>query len=145
MSRGGYTTKIHLICTDEPTALAAEVTPGQAGDAPQFDGLLDKALEKVPQAEEVVADKGYDSWGIRLRLVDDLDIMAQIPSKSNAVEPWPYDKKSYKQRNKVERLILKLKQFRAVATRYDKLKDVFKTTVQLAQVFIKARSIVNST
>ena len=92
-----------------------------------------------------MADKGYDSWAIRLRLVDELDIMAQIPSKSNAVEPWPYDKRSYKQRNRVERLVLKLKQFRAVATRYDKLKDVFKTTVQLAQVFIKVRSIVNST
>jgi transposase len=134
-----------LICTDEDTAVGVEVTPGQAGDAPQFDGLLDKGLEKVPQAEEVVADKGYDSWDIRERVVEEHDMAAQIPSKSNAVEPWPYDEESYKERNKVERLILKLKQFRAVATRYDKLKDVFKTTVQLALVFIKARSIVNST
>jgi transposase len=111
--------------------------------------LLDQGLEKVPQAEEVVADKGYDSWDIRERVVEDHDMAAQIPSKSNAVEPWPYDEESYKERNKVERLILKLKQFRAVATRYDKLKDVFKTTAQLALIFIKARSkarsIVNST
>ena len=88
-----------------------------------------------------MADKGYDSWAIRFRVVDDLDMQAQLPSKSSALEPWPHDKESYKERNKVERLILKMKQFRAVATRYDKLGDVFLTTVRLGLVFIKARSM----
>lgn len=125
--------------------MAARLTPGQAGDAPQFEPLLDEALKRVPDAQEAVADKGYDSWAIRERLVYDEDMLAQIPSKANAKEPWPYEEEAYRQRNRVERLFSKLKQFRAVATRYDKLGDVFLTTVRLALVFIKARSIVNRT
>jgi transposase len=133
------------MCTDEDTAVAARLTPGQAGDAPQFEPLLDEALARVPDAEEAVADRAYDSWAIRIRLLQDEDMPAQIPSKANAAEPWPYDEEAYKERNRVERLVGKMKQFRAVATRYDKLGDVFLTTVRLVLCFIKARSIVNTT
>lgn len=133
------------MCTDEDTAVAARLTPGQAGDAPQFGPLLDEALERVPDAEEGVGDKAHDSWAIRERLLVGEEMAAHIPSKANAKQPWPYDEEAYKQRNRVERLINKLKQFRAVATRYDKLGDVFLTTVRLVATFIKARSIVNTT
>lgn len=120
------------------------MTPGQAGDAPEFDGLFDAACERVPDADEVVADKGYDSRAIRDRALD-ADVAAQIPSKRNAVEPWPVLAESYRERNRVERLINKMKQFRAVATRYDKLKESFLATIKVVLSFIKLRSFVNRT
>ena len=119
------------------------MTPGQAGDAPQFDALFAAATERVPDAEEVVADKGYDSWAIKDKVLE-ADMPAHIPSKRTAVEPWPIDEASYKERNRIERLIGKMKQFRAVATRYDKLAASFLATIKLVLTFIKVRSFVNT-
>ena len=143
-SRGGYTTKVHLAATDEDTAVEVLLTPGQAGDAPQFDALFDAATARVPGVEEVVADKGYDSWAIKDKVVES-GRPAYIPSKTNATEPWPIDEQAYKERNRVERLINKMKQFRAVATRYDKLAASFLGTIKLVLSFIKIRSFVNRT
>jgi transposase len=124
--------------------VAVRVTPGQAGDAPQFSPLFEEASGRVPGAEAVVGDRGYDSWDIKFEALD-ADVLAHIPSRRNAVEPWPYCEAAYKERNKVERLINKMKQFRAIATRYDKLGETFLATIKLALCFIKARSIVNRT
>ena len=98
----------------------------------------------MPDAEEAVADRAYDSWDIKGRVLD-ADMTAQIPSRSNATEPWPYDAEAYAERNRVERLVNKMKQFRAVATRYDKLKESFLAIIKLVLCFIKLRSIVNRT
>ena len=139
-SRGGFSTKIHVICTDEDTAVGVVLTPGQAGDAPQFGKLFDAGTAEVPTADEVVADKGYDSWDIKNKVLE-ADAAAHIPSKSNAAEPWPHDPEAYADRNRVERLFNKLKQFRAVATRFDKLGKVFLATVKIALTFIKVRAV----
>jgi len=120
------------------------LTPGQASDAPQFDGLFDVACERVPNADEVVADKGYDSEAIRHHALD-ADVATQIPSRRTARDPWPVMAESYRERNRVERLINKMKQFRAVATRYDKLADCFLSTIKTVLCFIKLRSFVNRT
>jgi transposase len=143
-SRGGYTTKVHLAATDEDTAVEVLLTPGQAGDAPQFDALFEAATARVPDAEEVVADRGYDSWAIKGKVLD-ADMPAHIPSKCTAVEPWPIDEEAYKERNRIERLVGKMKQFRAVATRYDKLAASFLATIKVVLTFIKLRSFVNRT
>jgi len=135
---------VHIVCTDEDTAVEVRLTPGQAGDAPQFDALFEAATERVPDAEEVVADRGYDSWAIKGKVLD-ADMPAHIPSKCTAKEPWPIDEESYKERNRIERLINKMKQFRAVATRYDKLAASFLATVKVVLTFIKIRSFVNRT
>lgn len=135
---------MHVVCTDEDTAVEVLLTPGQAGDAPQFDALFAAATARVPDAEEVVADKGYDSWAIKDTVIE-AGMPAHIPSKKNAVEPWPIDEAAYKDRNRVERLINKMKQFRAVATRYDKLGASFLATIKLVLTVIKVRSFVNRT
>jgi len=75
---------VHIVCTDEDTAVEVLLPPGQAGDAPQFDALFEAATERVPDAEEVVADKGYDSWAIKGKVLD-ADMPAHIPSKKTAV------------------------------------------------------------
>jgi transposase len=133
-----------LVCIDENTAVGVELTPGQAGDAPQFEPLFEAARERVPDAEEVVADRAYDSWDIKEQTLD-ADVAPHIPSKSNAVEPWPYEPAVYAERNRIERLINKMKQFRAVATRFDKLKESFLAVIKFVLCFIKLRSFVNRT
>ncbi len=85
---------------------------------------------------EVVADKGYDSHRIRRQALDAL-VAVQIPSRSTAVEPWPLLEESYRQRNRVERLVNKLKQFRGIATRYDKLAANFLASIKTILTFIK--------
>lgn len=132
------------MCTDEDTAVAVTVTPGQAGDAPQFDALFAAAADRAPAAADVVGDRGYDSWAIKDAILE-ADMAAHIPSKAGAVEPWPYDEAAYRDRNRVERLVNKVKQFRALATRYDKLAATFLATLKLVLAFIKVRSIVNRT
>lgn len=92
----------------------------------------------------MIGDKGYDSFAIEDRVLQE-DVAAHVPGKANAVETWPYDEEAYKERNRVEPLINEVKQFRRVATRYDKLDMSFLAIIKLALVLIKVRSIVNTT
>jgi len=136
-SRGGFTTKLHLAAADESTAVVVVLTAGQCHDAKAFPAVFGAIPESCP-AEYAVMDKGYDSDEIRDTLVD-RDIAPVIPSKVNRIEPIEYSKKHYKTRNRVERLIGKLKQFRRVATRYEKLAGTFLAFVQLTATFLTVR------
>lgn len=83
-------------------------------------------------------DKAYDSDEIRANLRKQ-KIKPVIPTRSNRKKQVRHDKELYKQRNCVERLVGKLKQFRAVATRYDKLACTFLAIVHLVAAFVMAR------
>ncbi len=78
-------------------------------------------------------DKGYDSDGIREHLIAQ-DIVPVIPPKSNRRAPRDYDKVLYKLREKVERFFNNLKQFRRIATRYEKLSKTFLALIHLVAV-----------
>ena len=80
-------------------------------------------------------DKGYDSDGIREHLIAQ-DIVPVIPPKSNRRAPRDYDKVLYKLREKVERFFNNLKQFRRIATRYEKLSRTFLALIHLVAVWI---------
>ena len=80
-------------------------------------------------------DKGYDSDGIREHLIAQ-DIVPVIPPKSNRRAPRNYDKVLYKLREKVERFFNNLKQFRRIATRYEKLSKTFLALIHLVAVWI---------
>lgn len=80
-------------------------------------------------------DKGYDSKSIREQLLAQ-DIVPVIPPKSNRIEPIDYDKDLYKLREKVERFFNKLKQFRRIATRYEKLSHTFLAFIHLVAAWI---------
>ncbi|CAN5493753.1 hypothetical protein BH11PLA2_BH11PLA2_22600 [soil metagenome] len=69
--------------------------------------------------------------------------MPTIPSKANRTHPWPLDTEAYKQRNRVERLFGKAKEFRRFATRYEKRKAMFLGVVHLVFGFLKLRALVN--
>ena len=83
--------------------------------------------------EAFLADKGYDADAIREEIAE-ADIEAVIPAKSNRRDPIPHDKAKYKWRNQIERLFNKLKNWRRVATRYDKTKESYLGFVAIAAV-----------
>lgn len=116
--------------------------PGQASEAPRLKPLLRRTLARVGAVDELVADKGYDGDPQRSACVD-RDVATVIPSKANRVEPWPLDEVAYRERNRVERLFAKLKQFRRVATRYEKRKAMYLGVVHLALGFIRLRKLRN--
>ena len=124
------TTKIHAVTDALGNPIALSITPGQAADITQAEPLLDEIA-----AGAVLADKGYDSD----RLVDALEargITAVIPPKANRKEPRQTDFALYRERNLVERFFGKLKQYRGIATRYDKLAQTFMAGVLLVCVLI---------
>jgi transposase len=141
-SRGGLTTKVIATAADEDTAIAVDVAPGQAHDAPLLEPMLERTLDRVPVVDELVGDKAFDGDRQRLACVD-RDVATVIPSKSNRVEPWPLDEEAYRGRNRVERLFAKAKQFRRFATRYEKLKAMFLGVVHLTLGFIRLRRLAN--
>ncbi len=88
-----------------------------------------------PTLTHAIMDKGYDSDGIREHLIAQ-DIVPVIPPKSNRRAPRDYDKVLYKLREKVERFFNNLKQFRRIATRYEKLSKTFLALIHLVAVWI---------
>jgi transposase len=113
------------------------VTPGQRGDAAAFPLVLAGVPAACP-VECVVADKAYDSDAIRDALVG-RDIAPVIPSSAGRAEPIEYDRDMYRRRNAVERLVGKVKQFRRVATRYEKLTATFLAIFHVAAAFVIVR------
>jgi transposase len=136
-SRGGPSTKIHALCGSESEALDLRLTAGQAGEAPRGEEMID-AIDTREGIAQAAMDKAYDSTAIRAKLAAK-GIEPVIPPKSNRLDVIRYDKEQYQQRNKVERLFNKLKQFRRVATRYEKLTAMFLGFVILALIVIMLR------
>jgi transposase len=124
-----------LTATDEDTALAVEVVPGQRHEASYLELLLNATAACVPDLEEVVGDEGFDGARQR-RACRERGARPVIPYNKNWTKPGRLDKGAYRQRNRVERLVGKLKEFRRVATRYEKLKATFLGMIHLALGFI---------
>jgi putative transposase len=89
-------------------------------------------------AEAMIADKGYDADHLADRIAEN-GAQVVIPPKRNRKVQRPYDAELYKERNRIERFFSKLKQFRRVATRYDKLLANFMGFVKLAAIAIWLR------
>jgi transposase len=106
------------------------LTPGQAHDLAGAGSLLD---DVEPQA--LIGDKAYDA-DVLIETLVSRHVTSVIPSKANRKTPRPCDFALYAERNLVERFFNKLKHFRAVATRYDKLARNFLAGVQLASAMI---------
>ena len=104
--------------------------------------MLDKTAARVGQIDEVVGDKGFDG-GPQREACRGHGADPVIPAKSNRVDPEPLDATAYRERNRVERLFAKLKEFRRVATRYDKRKRMFLGWLHLILGFIRLRANTN--
>ena len=94
--------------------------------------------------EKGVGDKGYDSDRNR-RMLHDSGIEAVIPPVPQRVDEIPFDRAVYRERNQVERLVGRLKQFRRIATRYEKLAATFLALIHLAAAVISVSKFVNTT
>jgi transposase len=121
----------------ESDAIDLRITAGQAGDAPVGEEMIE-ALDTRERIAQAAMDKAYDSNAIRAKL-EAKGLAPVIPPKDNRLEMIVYDKAQYTQRNKVERLFNKIKQFRRVATRYEKLTATFLGFVILALIVIMLR------
>jgi putative transposase len=137
-SRGGLSTKIHAATIDESCSAALHLTEGQAHDGRQFERLYD-TLDPDNVLESVALDKGYDADRIRERLALD-GLEAVIPPINTRSKKLFYDKGIYKERNRVERFFNKIKHFRRIATRYDKLRKTFFAALHLVAAFIMIRN-----
>ena len=88
-------------------------------------------LDALPPASALIADRGYDSRWFRQALTDK-GIEPCIPSSKSRKLPFTYDKALYRQRHKVENLFAKLKDWRRIATRYDRCAHTFFSAICIA-------------
>jgi transposase len=150
------TTKVHLAVDGRGLPLSIVLTPGNANDATGFDQVLHAI--RIPRAstgrprttpDRVLGDKAYSSRAIRHRLRR-RGIAATIPERRDQEanrrrrgalggRPPSFHKEIYRNRNVVERCFARLKQFRAIATRFDKLADRYRVGVVLASLILWLR------
>jgi transposase len=132
-SVGGFSTKIHILVDALGNPVKFVLTGGQRADVTQAEPLM-----LGHQADAVIADKAYDSDAV-VDAAKRQGAEAVIPSKKNRKVPRDYDKHLYKERKKVEWFINLLKQYRRVATRYEKTARNFLGFVHVASIMILLR------
>jgi transposase len=132
-SRGGLSTKIHTAVRGLGCPVRFILTAGQRGDAPQAAALLG---DDRPAA--VLADTAYDADHLRNR-IEAADALAVIPNNPSRASKRPFDKDLYKERHLIECFFSKLKQFRRIATRYEKMARNYAAMVHLAATVIWLR------
>jgi transposase len=130
-SRGGLSTKIHALVDALGNPLAFRLTAGQTHDLVGADALLPQMA-----ADRLIADKAYDADARVLQPLAGAGKTAVIPPRSNRLAPRDFDRELYKERHLIENFFCKLKQFRAIATRYDKTAQNFLAAIHLAAAII---------
>lgn len=128
-SRGGRTTKIHALTDKDCRPIAFLLTGGQVADCVAADTLLDQ----LTAADLVHGDKGYDTNAVR-RKIEAKGAAPNIPPKVNRVWKNCFSPFLYRNRNAIERMFNRLKDFRRIATRYDRLATNFHAAVCIAAV-----------
>src|ERR1700761_2230475 len=140
-SRGGCTTKIHLVAANDRCALMLKLSPGQAGDAPLGRELLEAGGPAPPDCL-LLMDGAYEG-DETLRLARHLGYTPVVPPNPNRLNPWELDRPAYRRRNEIERLFRRLKGYRRVFSRFDKLDVLFTGFIVLALIFEALRISVN--
>jgi putative transposase len=107
------------------------VTPGQLGDVRVAIALI----STVPPGRRLAGDTAYDSDGLRSFLAK-RGTVPVIPNNPTRKRLYPFDEDAYRQRNLIERMFCRLKDWRRIATRYDKLASSFAAAVAIAAVII---------
>ncbi len=130
-SRGGLNTKIHAIADAKGRLLSILLSGGEVHDCPPAEPLI----RRTKPARKLLADKAYDSAALR-RWLHDRGTKPVIPNKSNRKQPFSFDRKSYKQRHRIENAFCRLKDFRRIATRYDRLARNFMASICLVAAII---------
>lgn len=141
-SKGGFSTKIHLRCEGNGRPITFLLTVGERHEAVVFEQLMEQGAVKRTgsgrprlRPKRVVGDKGYSSHKIRCYLRR-RGIRYSIPRKDNEKHRGKFDKSLYRQRNQVERCFNRLKQYRRIATRYEKNAENYLAMLTLASILL---------
>ena len=129
-----------MVVDERGLPLRLAITPGQASDKATAPELIDA----LPTPSVVIADRGYD-WRYLVDLVRQRGGEAHIPTQRDRKVQRSVDPYLYRQRNLVERFFCKLKHFRRIATRYDKLARNFLAAIALASARLWIRTYESTT
>jgi transposase len=121
-----------MVTASDRSAVTFSLSGGNAHDAPEGMRLLEGLACADGQAA-MLMDRAYEGDGMRWKVADK-GFIPVVPPKKNRKSPWHYDKELYKQRNEIERFFLRLKRFRRVFTRYDKLDVIFSGFIYFAMI-----------
>ena len=130
--KGGLTTNIHASCDALENPTGFHLTPGQAHDLEGSDALLPELLEQV---QVLLAEKSHDAQE-RLDRLEQNGIEVVIPLKSNGKEVRKVEREKYRWRHLIENFFAKLKQYRGIATHYDKRACAFLVGINLVAAMI---------
>lgn len=130
-TKGGRNTKLHAVCDEKGRPCVLLLTPGNVHDCK----VAKLCIEAIPPSAELVADKGYDSQALREWLVE-RGTEPVIPPRKNRKIQYDYDRAIYKQRNVVERMFCRFKDWRRIATRFDRNIKNFMGAISLAAAVI---------
>jgi transposase len=123
-----------MAAASDEIAIKFSLSEGQKHDAPEGRKLIVQ-LEKPTEARSLVMDRAYEDNETR-ELAVKQGYSPVVPPKKSRLEPWEYDKELYKRRNEVERLFRRLKGFRRVFTRYEKLDMMYMAFLTIALIYI---------
>jgi transposase len=130
-SRGGRNTKIHALADAKGRLIAILLTAGEAHDCP----LAQRLIGRVKPSKRMLGDKAYDSAELREAL-DERGTKPVIPNRSNRKQPFNFSKRLYKLRWRIESAFNRLKDFRRIATRYDRMARNYLASVCLAAALV---------
>jgi transposase len=130
-SRGGRNTKIHALADAKGRLIAILLTGGEAHDCP----VAERLIRRVKPPKRMLGDKAYDSAELREEL-DERGTKPVIPNRSNRKQPYSFSKRLYKLRWRIESAFSRLKDFRRIATRYDRLARNYLASVCLAAALV---------
>lgn len=127
-SRGGLTSKIHLLCTEDKKPIDFILTEGQASDIGVAPELV---IRNTKYIKVLLGDRGYDSSNFRKLLIQN-KIEPVIPPRSNRREKIEFDKEIYKKRGRIENMFVPLKDWRGIAMRYCRCAHTFHSFICIA-------------
>ena len=128
-----------MVAADARTAITFSLSPGQAHDAPAGRLLLNR-LGCPSRPIHLLMDRAYGGDETR-QLALDLGFIPVVPPTSNRIAPWEYNRVMYKRRNEIERLFRRLKGFRRIFSRFEKLDVMFVAFIHFALIFEAMRSV----
>jgi len=129
-TKGGLNTKIHAVINARSQAVVIALSGGNQADI----SLAEELTECLPENSTLIGDKAYDSSTLR-QTAATKGIKTCIPGRSNRTTTVPFSATLYRRRHRVENFFERIKRYRRVATRYDKLAETFLGFVCLAILF----------
>ena len=130
-TKGGRNPKLHAVCDEKGRPCVLLLTPANLRDC----RVAQRCIEAMPASAELVADKGYDSKALR-EWLEARGTQPVIPPRKNRKIQYDYDKAIYKQRNIIERMFCRLKDWRRIATRFDRNLKNFMAAIAIAATVI---------